>query len=431
METKQPKGLWLLFGVELWERFAFYGMRAILVLYMVNALMLGTKETGQIYGWFMGLTYLLPLLGGYLADRYLGARRSILIGCLLCIVGYFAIIFKELSIFYVALGFIILGNGFFKPNMTSIIGRLYGQGDPRRDGGYTLFYMSVNIGAFITPLVCGYLGEKVGWGWGFAAAGVGMIIGTLIYLWGQDKYLGDIGKCPYRKQPTASCPGGEEPLTKEEKQRILVIFVLIFFTFFFRAAYEQAGSSLTIFADKETDRMMFGWLVPASWFQALNALFVVIFAPIFSRLWIQLAKKNLDPSSPMKFAFGLFLTGIGFLVMVVGAKIVIASGSVTIWWLTIVYLLHTFGELCLQPIGISAVSKLSPIRFASLMFGVWYAGGFFANLASGLFASNYDSMRHDTFYMYPALICIGAAVILALIVPILKKWMHGADDVRA
>jgi len=431
METKQPKGLWLLFWVELWERFAFYGMRAILVLYMVNALMLGTKETGQIYGWFLGLTYLTPLLGGYIADRYLGARKSLLMGCVLCVVGYFAIILKSLPMFYVALGFIILGNGFFKPNMTSTIGKLYGQGDPRRDGGYTLFYMSVNVGAFFTPIVCGYLGEKIGWGYGFAAAGVGMGLATLIYLWGQDRYLGDTGKEPHYKRKLAGGGEADIPLTKEEKQRILVIFVLIFFTFFFRAAFEQAGSSLTIFADKETSRVLFGWEMPASWFQSLNPLFVVVFAPIFSKLWIVLARKNLNPSSPMKFAYGLLLTGAGFFVMVAGAKVVIASGPVTIWWLTAVYLFHTFGELCLQPIGISAVSKLAPLKFASLMFGVWYAGGFFANLTSGLFASNYDAMKHDTFYMYPALICIGAAIVLTLIVPILKKWMHGADDTKA
>lgn len=431
METKQPKGLWLMFFVELWERFAFYGMRAIFVLYMVRELMLGKESAAKIYAWYLGLVYFTPLLGGYLADRYLGARKSIFIGCLLCIAGYFMVAVKSMPVFYTALGLIIMGNGFFKPNMTSTIGRMYHKGDPRRDGGYTLFYMSVNIGAMISPILCGYLAEKVNWAYGFNLAAVGMVIGTIIYVWGQNKYLGDIGKIPCYKPNTTNGEKCDTPLTKEEKQRIAVIFILIFFTFFFRAAFEQAGSSLTFFADEETNRNIFGWEMPASWFQVLNPFYVVIFAPIFSKFWIGLARTKVNPSAPMKFAWGLFLTGIGFVVLIFGAKLVMSSGPVGIWWLVFVYLLHTWGELCIQPVGISAVSKLAPLKFASLMFGVWYLGGFFANLTSGLFASNYEAMKHDTFFLYPAVICIIGAVALVLIVPLLKKWMHGADETHA
>lgn len=429
-QQSHPKGLYLLFGVEMWERFSYYGMRALLMLYMLKALQFSTQEAGSVYGWYTGLVYLTPLLGGYLADRYLGQRACILIGGILMALGHFAMAFESLPFFYSALGLLILGNGFFKPNISTVVGQLYEKNDPRRDGAFTIFYMGINLGAFFSPLVCSTLGEKVGWHYGFAAAGVGMVAGLLMYMWGQKKYLGNCGLAMSKSQRDQA---NSAPLSKVEKQRIAVIFILTLFSVFFWAAFEQAGSSLTIFADRSTDRVIpwLNWEMPAGYFQSLNPLFIFILAPLFSNMWVGLAGRNLNPSAPVKFAIALVLLAVGFVFMIPAAKLFLASGPVSLFWLVGVYFLHTLGELCLSPVGLSVVSRLAPLQFGSLLMGVWLMGSFAANFVGGIFAGEYDSMDPVTFFMIPTATAAGSAVVLFLISPMLKKWMHEEVDNKA
>ncbi|MCL4235195.1 MAG: peptide MFS transporter [Deltaproteobacteria bacterium] len=420
-----PKGLYLLFFVEMWECFSYYGMRALLVLYMTKELMFSTEKAGTVYGWYTGLVYLTPLLGGYIADRYLGARKSILVGGTLMALGHFSMAFSSMFFFYAALTLLIFGNGFFKPNISTTVGKLYGKDDPRRDGGFTIFYMGINLGAFFSPLVCGTLGERVGWHFGFAAAGVGMVAGLLLYLWGQKRYLGDAGLHP-EYQPTKD--HHQTPLTTEEKHRVAVIFILVFFVLFFWMSFEQAGSSLTLFAEHSTDRMipLLGWEFPTSWFQSVNPFLIFVMAPLFSMVWVRMAKANIEPSTPMKMAWGLAFLAISFVIMVFAGLIVDKTmGRVGLLWLLGSYFFATVGELCLSPIGLSLVTKLSPARFGSLLMGTWFVSSFLANLVGGLLAGNYDAMNKATFFMIPVATSGGAALLLFLLVKPLRKWMHG------
>lgn len=474
----QPKGLFLLFFVEMWERFSYYGMRALLVLYMVKSLQFTTEKASHVYGWYTGLVYLTPLLGGYIADRYLGQRKAIVIGGVLMALGHFAMAFPPMPFFFGAMILLIMGNGFFKPNISTVVGSLYEENDPRRDGGFTIFYMGINVGAFFSPLVCGMLGEKIGWHYGFGAAGVGMVLGLIMYLWGQKALLGD--KCMKPASPqtdywvpialvagmvlfliggalefngyviSGAIPGWlkglaavgvliwlsyayanspKSTLTTAEKQRIAVIFIMVFFAVFFWTAFEQAGSSLTLFADAETNRnlSLFGWsfLVPASWFQSLNPLFIVLLAPFFSGLWIKLAETGKEPSSPVKFAIALGLLALGFVVMIAAAAAYQQHGPVSMLWLVFAYLFHTLGELCLSPVGLSLVTKLAPVQFGSLMMGVYFLSSVAAGFVGGRLAGNYDTINHVNFYMIPTATGLGAAVLLLLITPKLRKWMHG------
>jgi len=421
-----PKGLYLLFGVEMWERFSFYGMRVLLMLYMLKALEFSTEKAGSVYGLYTGLVYLTPLLGGYIADRYWGQRRAILVGGVLMMLGHFAMAVQSLPFFYSALALLILGNGFFKPNISTLVGGLYERNDPRRDAAFTIFYMGINLGAFFSPIICSTLGERVGWHYGFAAAGVGMGAGLVLYLWGHKKYLGNLGMVPVSRNLAA---GASEALTKTEKKQIAVIFILAFFTIFFWGCFEQAGSSLTLFADSQTNRTLFGYEFPAGLYQSLNPLFIFILAPFFSSFWIKLSNRDREPSSPMKFVFGLALLAAGFILMAIAAKTYMTSGPVAAWWLIGVYFLHTLGELCLSPVGLSVVTKLSPARFASLLMGTWFLSSFVANLAGGIFAGQYDTMSPDTFFGILAVTAGIAAVALLALVPLLKRWMNGPESV--
>jgi len=430
LHKNQPKGLFLLFFVEMWERFSYYGMRAILVLYMIKHLMFSTEQAGQLYGWYTGLVYLTPLIGGYIADRYLGQRKCILIGGLLMAAGEFTLAMPSISFFYMALGLLIVGNGFFKPNISTVVGSLYEENDPRRDAGFTIFYMGINLGAFFSPLICGTLGEKVGWHWGFIAAGVGMLLGMTMYMWGQKALLGDKCMLPASKR-TGTDAVDDKPLTSIEKQRMAVIFIMVFFCIFFWSAFEQAGSSLTLFADRETNRMIsigsWSWVMPASYFQSVNPLIIFMFAPFFSKMWLKLGELGKEPSTPIKFVMGLGMLAVGFVVMIVAAGVYKQSGPVSIMWLIGAYFFHTMGELCLSPVGLSLVTKLAPAKFASLMMGTWFLSSFAANFVGGFFAGNYDAMDHTLFYMVPTGTAIGAAILLLIITPKLKKWMHGVN----
>jgi POT family proton-dependent oligopeptide transporter len=441
-----PRGLGLLFVVEMWERFSYYGMRAILVLYLVNELRWDTPRAAGLYGTYTSLVYLTPLVGGYLADRVIGTRRSLVLGGAVIALGHFALAFPSMAAFYAGLALIVAGTGLFKPNAAAMVGQMYRPGDTRRDAGFTIYYMGVNAGAFLGPLVVGFLAESrsFGWHWGFGAAGVGMVLGLLTYLWGRDRYLPGIG---VRTEPTAAASragdgaaggdrkailhaaagavlglavagiaGGLSPLPLvmggtigaalavtvlgthgDERRKVLAILLAAFFVVFFWAAYEQAGSSMNLFAFRHTDLPhLLGWLpfaslrswrMPASWFQSFNPILILIFAPMFAGAWTALGRRGREPSTAMKMVLGLALLGVGFMFMAAGGRRADGGALVSPVWLSAAYLFHTFGELCLSPVGLSYVSRLAPARFTALLMGVWYLANAAANKIAGALAA--------------------------------------------
>ncbi len=410
-EVKQghPKGLYVLFVTEMWERFSYYGMRAIFTLFMIKGLLFDKALASEIYGNYTGLVYLTPLLGGYVADKYWGNRRSILVGGIMMALGQFllfgsGVLYENpaaaMPFFYLGLGFLIFGNGFFKPNISTMVGQLYPPADKRVDAAFTIFYMGINLGAFIAPLICGTLGDTgnpADFKWGFLAAGIGMVISTIFFEFTKNKYIvtpegAPVGMSPKANkasQTDAQKAEADRPLTKEEKQRIGVIFIISVFVIFFWAAFEQAGASLTFFAEEQTNRELFGWTVPTAYFQSVNAVAIVILAPIIAALWLWLGKRNAEPSSPVKQALGLFLLAVGYLVIAFGVKGIEPGVKVSMMWLIGLYVIHTLGELCLSPIGLSMVVKLSPAKFASLLMGVWFLSTAAANKFAGVLSALY------------------------------------------
>lgn len=445
----QPKALYMLFMVEMWERFNYYGMRALLSLFMISTVIGFSKATSsKIYGMFTALVYLTPVLGGYLADRYIGKRHSITIGAILMALGQFTLASYELINPILALGtgltLIIIGNGFFKPNISTIVGELYEPNDARRDGGFTIFYMGINVGAFFAPFICGFLGEPTDpmnaleaykWKYGFMAAGVGMVIGLVWYLVSQNKYLGHIGLHPVTKndqdedpEEKAKAEAAKKPLTQDEWDKIKAIFTFVFFAVFFFAFFEQAGTSLNFFAKEATNLTpvlpLIGQVtLKASYFQAVNPIFVVLLAPLFAKLWLKMGTK--DPSIPSKFGWGLFLQGLGFTAIAIGAALYQANGPVSAIWLILVYLFCTMGELCLSPVGLSMVTKLAPLKFMSLFMGVWLTASFFGNLLAGWLASYYESWSLTTLFSVPAGLSLLFGVIMWIMTGKIKQWMHG------
>ncbi len=504
--TGHPKGLYLLFFTEMWERFSYYGMRAIFTLYMVKALLFDKAFASEVYGSYTGLVYLTPLIGGYVADRYWGNRRSILFGGILMAIGQLCMFISasnyaniELAkpMLFMGLGFLIFGNGFFKPNISTMVGALYSEGDKRVDSAFTIFYMGINLGAFIAPLVCGGLGDTGNPGdfrYGFLAACIGMVISMISFELLKNKYIvtpsgAGVGLVPTKKQQTkeekqaAKIPLSttliwvgaaiglfslfyiglnlgfigsaiyattiigpaviitDKTLTKIEKQRISVIYILAFFVIFFWAAFEQAGASLTYFAEEQTDRSLFGSIIPASFFQSVNAVLIVILAPIFAIIWTTLGKKNMEPASPTKQAFGLLFLSIGYLVIALGVKGLDPTIKVSMMWLFGLYLLHTIGELCLSPIGLAMVVKLAPAKFASLLMGVWFLSTASANKFAGTLSALYPDPtlpNHPSFlgfeitglyefFMIFVVLSGIASVILFGITKKLQTMMHGVN----
>ncbi len=454
MTKGHPKGLYVLFYTEMWERFSYYGMRAILVLYMTQALMFDVARSSTIYGNFTGLAYLMPLAGGYIADRWWGNRRSILVGGAIMALGQFLMFLSASNyqdpglshlFLWAGLGVIIAGTGLFKANISSMVGSLYAPDDIRKDSAFTIFYMGINIGAFLAPLVAGGLGDTgnpADFRWGFLAAAIGMAVGTTIFYLFKNKYIVDaegyaLG-LPPAERPQGRDKSLDEPLKREDWERVAVIFILSFFVIFFWAAFEQAGASLTVFADRQTERDVMGWTMPASWFQSVNAVAIVLFAPLFAMLWSWLGKRGLDPSTPVKMSFGFVFLAVGYLVIAFGVKGVDPTTKVSMMWLVGLYLLHTFGELCLSPIGLSAVSKLSPPRFASLMMGVWYLSSSMANKMAGVLSSFYPEEGKEppvllgyevtdlhSFFLIFVVMALVAGVVLFLLAKPISKWSHG------
>jgi len=454
VKSGHPKGLYVLFVTEMWERFSYYGMRALFILFMTKALLFDKALGSQIYGSYTGLVYLTPLIGGYVADRYWGNRKSIIIGGIIMAFGQLFMFLSgsffqepELAsiLMFTGLGFLIFGNGFFKPNISTMVGQLYPLGDKRVDSAFTIFYMGINLGAFIAPLLCGFFGDTgnpADFKWGFLLACMGMILSVILFVLLKDKYIvtpeGEaIGTAPNSSREekkeeasapvsmktlgiwlgiwlvllvslyfalekdvigafifslTIAAPGyiiSDPGLTKIEKQRIWVIYIVAFFVIFFWSAFEQAGASLTYFAEEQTNRNVMGKTIPASFFQSVNAIAIVVFAPIFVWLWGVLGKRNMEPASPYKQAIGLFLLAVGYLVIAFGVKGLEPGVKVSMMWLLSLYTIHTLGELCLSPIGLSMVNKLAPVKFASLLMGVWFLSTAAANKFAGTLSQLY------------------------------------------
>jgi POT family proton-dependent oligopeptide transporter len=435
-----PAGLFLLFTTEMWERMSYYGMRALLSLYLADKTRGGfgwnDEQTLALYGWYTGLVYLTPVAGGYLADRFIGQRRSVLIGGVLMMIGQFLLAVPGLSFLYAGLGMLIIGNGFFKPNISTMVGGLYRQGDPRRDSAFTIFYMGINLGAMLSSFVCGTIGEKVSWGAGFASAGVGMALGLVTFLSLANKLLGDVGKSPTQPASAASGPAGAivnaedyKPLTSHEIQRIAVIVILSLFVIVFWAGFEQAGGLMNLYTERKVDRMVLGWEVPTTWFQAVNAIFIVGLGLPFAAMWTGLGRRGKDPSSPTKMGLGLLLLALGFVLMLGAVNQASAHGKASMGWLIGAYLLHTMGELCLSPIGLSMVTKLAPKRYASLLMGIWFLSNAAANKLAGTIGGMASKLGEYAIFGGIAATTAVAGLILLAISPILKRMMHGADAV--
>ena len=382
IKQSHPKGLYLLFFTEMWERFSYYGMRALLVLYMIQSLFYSTEKAGNVYGLYTGFVYLTPILGGYIADKFLGQRRCVTVGAILMCIGLFALASGYGGLFIPALFFMVIANGFFKSNISSILGILYGDNNELKDRAFTIFYMGINLGAFFSPLICGTIAFKYGFNWGFAFAGIGMLIGVIIYKLFENKLLGDCGLNPQKINPEKT---GSAKITidKEEMKRIAALFILMLFTIVFWTCYEQAGCSLTLFAEYSTNRNIFGFTIPTGYFQSLNPLFIIILAPLMSVFWSFLNNKKSEPTSVTKFTIALGLMSIAYVVMAIGGKYSELS-IVSPMWLVSAYLIMTVAELCISPIGLSLVSKLAPKQFLSVFMGTWFLTSFFGNIFAGV-----------------------------------------------
>ena len=476
-----PRGLSTLFFTEMWERFSYYGMRAILILFMTadpvaGGLGFNVAVAGAIYGLYTSMVYMTSLPGGWIADRLIGQRRAVLYGGMLIACGHFSMAIPSLATFYIGLTIIVIGTGLLKPNISVLVGQLYQQGDRRRDAGFSIYYMGINTGAFLSPLVCGYLGQRVNWHMGFAAAGIGMVLGVVQYVLG-GRHLGTAGLHPAPAKSTEEdasnwrrakifIGGGGVALvafvvllyagvlpitptqianaagylllvttvvffawlffaadwTPSERKRLYVIGVFFLAAALFWSEFEQAGSTLNLFADRSTRTSFLGANFPSSWFQSANALFIIMFAPIFAWLWIALGSR--EPSSPIKFSFGLMGVGLGFLLLVPAAQAAGTPGTlVSPMWLTVTYLLHTWGELCLSPVGLSSMTKLAPARVAGLMMGVWFLGASVGNFFGGRLASYYEAFPLPNLFAVVAAFGIVFGLLMLTFSKTIKSWM--------
>lgn len=486
-----PRGLMTLFFTEMWERFSYYGMRALLVLFMTDQVMSGgmgltDRSATAIYGIYTALVYVVALPGGWMADRLLGAQKAVFFGGIVIMTGHFVLAIPSTQAFFLGLILVVAGTGLLKPNVSAVVGELYPAHDPRRDAGFSIFYMGINTGAFLGPLICGGLAQsdRFGWHWGFAAAGVGMLIGV-IQFWKTKYHLGSAGLHPAssgdaavdaKKRKTGwtmvtigvgaiavlvavGLSGGLDldpvriseqstivivsmavaffayvlllgKLSSEEKKRTIALIILLMGCAMFWSGFEQSGSSLNFFADRYT-QLDFSWFsIPSTWFQSVNSIFIIMFAPVFAWMWVALARRNLNPSTPLKFGFGLILLACGFLVMVGAATIVVDGDKAMPTWLIMTYLLHTFGELALSPVGLSVTTKLAPKRFVGQMMGMWFLATALGNLIAGQIAGEFDAENVAAYpdqYMSIVMTAGGAGLIMLLLSKPIKKLMSGVD----
>lgn len=475
-----PRGLTTLFFTEMWERFSYYGMRALLTLYLTKAMGYDEKVAATIYGAYTGSVYLMSVPGGWIADNVLGTRNAVFYGGILIALGHFSMALPTTVSFFLGMILIVLGTGLLKPNVSAVVGELYSADDQRRDAGFSVFYMGINLGAFIAPLICGYLGEKINWHFGFGAAGIGMTFGVIQYYLGRER-LAHVGHPP--KQTTAETKRkaligvvlmavisvavgilffGPEWITErkfwimvaslviflvwlfssylkaEEKKPVAVIVVLFVFSIIFWATFEQAGSSFTLFADRFTDRSVAPWMsnllpeflrkqvvngFPTSWYQSVNSIFLVMLAPVFSWLWLKMGSRQ--PSSPVKFSLGLLFVGVGAILLVLASLLLVSGSKVGPWWLVGVYLSQTIGELCLSPVGLSTTTKLAPARLTGLMMGMWFLSISFGNFFASFFASEFKNEQSALVGLFTKAGAwpIAAAVALLALTPFIRKQM--------
>lgn len=497
----QPKGLQILFLTEMWERFSFYGMKALLIYYLVKYHLFSDEIGNYIVGSYAAMVYALPVVGGFIADKYLGFKKAVIFGGILLVIGHLGLVYEghqaflneanevvqdkaALNIFFLSLSFIILGVGFLKANISSIVGNLYEENDIRRDSGFTIFYMGINLGSFIATLLCGWLGENYGWGYGFGAAGIGMVLGLITFIRGQ-KYFEGKAESPnlallnkkwflgissewltyittflmlfvisfivQRHEVVdmlLKIAGGLSVILiifyalKEEKinrDRLFALAILIIFSVVFWALFEQAYTSMNMYADRVLNRQFFGWTIPGPWFLSLNALFIILFAPVIAKIWIKLGNHN--PNTAVKFGLAIILVGIGFGALVLGAQSTIEGAKVAMIWIVLAYFFHTMGELCLSPVGLSAVTKLSPKKIVGFMMGVWFLAtaasefiaAVLANLAkidtSGGEVSDVSKALTSYTQLFTTLFWSGLIIgtILIVLSPLIKYLMHGVD----
>lgn len=433
--NRQPAALYLIAAAGAGERFAYYGMRAILMLYMIagvtgqlSGMNFSQHSAGIAYGVFNALCYGLPFFGGLLADRVIGSRKSVSIGGIFIILGFIVLSLDNAMLPFVGgLTLIAIGNGFFKPTVVSMIGALYEQGDPRRDGAFTLYYQLFNVGAFIAPLLCGFVATQWGYLAGFLVAAGAVSVSMIIYWIYAPKYLKEIGKLKkVDKTNSNEVHAVKEKLTKEEKDRLSVIFVLLFFVTFFWTGFEQAGSSMTIFTEQNIDKSIGGWAVPTAWFQGINPFFVFVLGFAVSALWLKLHKMGKNPSIPVKMGLGMMFLGLGFVVMLGAVSQYNQTGTqASMMWIVAAYFLQTIGELMLSPIGLSMITKLAPQRMVSMFMGVWFLPSFLAHLMGGFIAGYSQDLGYGLTFG-----CIAAFVmVLGLGVIFLKgtlvRLMHG------
>jgi POT family proton-dependent oligopeptide transporter len=432
-----PRGLSTLFFTEMWERFSYYGMRAFLILYMVAPVAAGglgftDAHAASIYGTYTGSAWAASILGGLLADRLLGQYRTVLVGGIIIAGGHFTLAFKSLPSFYAGLALIVMGTGCLKPNVSTLVGSLYPRGDTRRDAGFSIFYMGINLGATLGPLIAGYLAQNVNWHIGFACAGVGMTFGLIQYVIGRDRLKAGIDRLGQQPaaatadtsvaQRTADAGSG---FSAHEWKRIAAIVFFFAAAVVFWGAYEQAGSTLNLFADRYTRLDMFGVRFPSSWFQSVQPIFVIILAPVFGWLWVRLGRR--EPSVPAKFALGLLFMGLAFAILIPAGSMAQSGEGIRVspWFLVWSYFISELGELCVSPIGLSAVTKLAPLRIVGLMMGVWFLSNAFGNKLAGWAAGFFSSMPlHTLFWDVTVVLLIASGVMFVLVGPI-KKLMSG------
>jgi proton-dependent oligopeptide transporter, POT family len=430
---KQPRGLATLFFTEMWERFSYYGMRAFLLYYMTATVASGglgfsDADGASIYGTYTGSAWAASILGGLVADRWLGQYRTVLVGGCIIALGHFTLAIQDLTFFYAGLALIVVGTGLLKPNVSTLVGSLYEQGDPRRDAGFSFFYMGINLGAFLGPIIAGYLAQRVDWHVGFAAAGVGMVFGLAQYILGKKHLQPALDRLAAQPKPSAAAAtSGQGAFTATEWKRIAAIVALFIFASLFWGSYEQAGSTLALFADRYTRLSIFGFSFPSSWFQSVQPLLVIILAPIFAWFWIWLGPRQ--PSSPAKFAYALLFGGLAFLTLVPAAAIAQSGEGMRVspMWLVWAFFLTELGELCLSPVGLSVVTKLSPARIVGLMMGVWFLSNAAGNKVAGYAAGFFSTMPLPQLFGTVAVVTLISAAILAALVPSIKKMMSGVQ----
>ena len=491
ISQKHPKGLYVLFFAEMWERFSYYGMRAILLLFLLDNIKGGmgmsAAEGTAIYGLYTASVYLLTLPGGWLADNILGQKKAIWYGGIVIMLGHIILAVPAgPAIFFLGLSTVAIGTGLLKPNISSIVGELYPEGGARRDAAFSIFYMGINLGSFLGIAIVGYLGEKVNWHMGFGAAAIGMLLGLIVFRYGSATHLKGLGEVPSAKEASeevaAPASGSNKMLgygliallvvflvvlqstgtinmttaqglaqgagiiivsisaayflfiliagglTRVEKYRVGVLIILFLAIAMFWAGYEQAGTSLQIFAERHTQRVIGGWEVPSSWFQNFQPTFVLIFAPVLASLWISLSSQNRNPSVPVKFAIGLILLGLSFFVMVAASNIAVKGELASPFFLTFTYFLHTIGELCVSPVGLSSYTKLAPKRYVSQLMGIWFVGASLGNLIAGLFAGGFDEsniLQMPALFNQVAIITTIFGLILLVFWKPIKGWMGG------